>query len=176
MKKIIWTGQYQHALHEWGPSVIFSKTHMPSKFNIFAAVINWNRKAPFALEEILFEAIKSFIWYYIHTIFLSEKRTTRFSFQKTTNNMILTKHPLLAPPLLLITAASNINPVASAGAAFNDIDPLRRAVDSYCGGSVDAATSPYAQYGWVVVPDHRVGCRHSSSIIMKQRRCLWQWS
>ena len=61
--------------------------------------------------------------------------------------MILTKHPALALPLLFIAAASNINPVASAGAAFNHLGQLQSAVDSYCGGSVDAATSPYAQYG-----------------------------
>ena len=90
----------------------------------------------------------------------SNEFQTSSTFQKTTNIMsIISKHSLA---LFLIAAASNFNPV-SAGTAFATRDDLKDAVDSYCDGTFDSVASP--SYGWVFVPDHRVGCSSC---------CLWQ--
>ena len=72
--------------------------------------------------------------------------------------ILCSKHPLVLLPLLLIAAASNINPVASQVTAYLTHQEVKNAAHTFCiTGYVDP------KYGRVVVPFHRVGC----SIIMK---------
>ena len=94
----------------------------------------------------------------LHIInFLSREIQTSSTFQ--TIMSILSKHSF-ALPLFLIAAASNFNPVsAGTGIPFANKSDLETAVNTYCAD----ATTVFTSYGWVVVPDHRVGC--SSSIV-----------
>ena len=119
---------------------VYSK---PPKFNSFA----WNH----------FKSSHNFSFHQkINYKNTSNEFQTSSTFQKTTNKImsILSKHSL-ALPLLLIAAASNFNPVASAGTAFESKADLHTAVNSYCGGTFNASVS---SYGWVFVPDHRPSC------------------